>query len=238
MSDFFHVIHVLAALGLIGLVLLQHGKGADAGAAFGSGASSTVFGSRGAGSFLSRTTAILAATFFCTSLVLAYFNTHQNAEPVTSVVKEQPAPKQESSDLPNLGSKPAETPKVEQPKIDVQTQPVQPPISQAPAPVQQPLAPIVEQNQVIAQPPAAPQVTQPVVEQVPVQQSPAPIVEQNQVVAQPPAAPQVTQPVVEQVPVQQSPAPIVEQNQVVAPPMVQQMPPQSQMPAQSIPSMQ
>ena len=66
------VVHVLIAVAIIGLVLLQQGKGADAGAAFGSGASSTVFGSRGSGSFLTRATAILAALFFATSLSLAY----------------------------------------------------------------------------------------------------------------------------------------------------------------------
>jgi preprotein translocase subunit SecG len=65
--------HVLLAAGLIGLVLMQHGKGADAGAAFGSGASATVFGARGAANFLSRATAILATLFFLTSLALAYF---------------------------------------------------------------------------------------------------------------------------------------------------------------------
>jgi preprotein translocase subunit SecG len=63
----------MLALGLVGLVLLQHGKGADAGAAFGSGASATVFGARGSANFLSRTTAILAAAFFATSLALAWF---------------------------------------------------------------------------------------------------------------------------------------------------------------------
>lgn len=67
------VLHLLLAIGLIGLVLLQHGKGADAGAAFGSGASSTVFGARGSGSFLTRSTAVLATAFFLTSMVLAYF---------------------------------------------------------------------------------------------------------------------------------------------------------------------
>jgi preprotein translocase subunit SecG len=66
------VVHLFVAVGLIGLVLIQHGKGADAGAAFGSGASSTVFGSRGSGSFLSRATAVLAALFFATSLALAW----------------------------------------------------------------------------------------------------------------------------------------------------------------------
>ncbi|MGD2083972.1 MAG: preprotein translocase subunit SecG [Chromatiales bacterium] len=67
------VFHVLLAVGLVALILLQHGRGADAGAAFGSGASSTVFGSRGSASFLSRATAALATAFFVTSLVLAYF---------------------------------------------------------------------------------------------------------------------------------------------------------------------
>ena len=65
-------IDVLLAIGVIALVLLQHGKGADAGAAFGSGASSTVFGSRGSASFLTRATAVLAAGFFINSLALAY----------------------------------------------------------------------------------------------------------------------------------------------------------------------
>ncbi len=66
------IVQVLAAVALIGLILLQQGKGADAGAAFGSGASGTVFGSRGAANFLSRTTAWLAAVFFAVSLALAY----------------------------------------------------------------------------------------------------------------------------------------------------------------------
>ncbi|MGH8518280.1 MAG: preprotein translocase subunit SecG [Panacagrimonas sp.] len=66
------VVQVLVAVALIGLVLIQHGKGADAGAAFGSGASGTVFGARGAANFLTRTTAWLAAAFFAASLGLAY----------------------------------------------------------------------------------------------------------------------------------------------------------------------
>ena len=66
------VVQVVIAIGLIGLVLIQHGKGADAGAAFGSGASGTVFGARGAANFLSRATAWLAAAFFIASLALAY----------------------------------------------------------------------------------------------------------------------------------------------------------------------
>ena len=65
-------IHILVALAIIGLVLMQHGKGADMGAAFGSGASGSLFGATGSANFLSRTTAILAAVFFATSLGLAY----------------------------------------------------------------------------------------------------------------------------------------------------------------------
>jgi len=72
------VIHVLLGLGVVGLVLMQQGKGADAGAAFGTGSSGSVFGAQGAASFLSRTTAILAALFFTTSLGLAVLNSQQS----------------------------------------------------------------------------------------------------------------------------------------------------------------
>ncbi len=65
-------VHILVALSIIGLVLMQHGKGADMGAAFGSGASGSLFGATGSANFLSRTTGILAAVFFLTSLTLAY----------------------------------------------------------------------------------------------------------------------------------------------------------------------
>ncbi len=66
------MVHLFLSIGLIGLILIQHGKGADAGAAFGSGASATVFGARGSANFLSRTTGILALLFFITSLTLAW----------------------------------------------------------------------------------------------------------------------------------------------------------------------
>ncbi|HEY0942529.1 MAG TPA: preprotein translocase subunit SecG [Steroidobacter sp.] len=66
------IAHLLIAAAIVGLVLLQRGKGADAGAGFGAGASGTVFGARGSASFLSRTTATLAALFIATSLTLAY----------------------------------------------------------------------------------------------------------------------------------------------------------------------
>ncbi|WP_252176975.1 preprotein translocase subunit SecG [Endozoicomonas sp. 4G] len=65
------IVHVLASAAVVGLILLQQGKGAEAGASFGSGASQTVFGSQGTGNFMSRTTAILATVFFVTSFALA-----------------------------------------------------------------------------------------------------------------------------------------------------------------------
>ena len=73
------VIHVLLALGLVGLILIQHGKGADAGAAFGSGAAGSVFGARGAHSFLYKLTAVMAIGFFVTSISLAYFASNERS---------------------------------------------------------------------------------------------------------------------------------------------------------------
>ena len=74
------VAQMLSALGMIGLILVQHGKGADMGAAFGSGGSGSLFGASGSANFLSRTTAVLAAVFFACTLALAYFS---NARPQT-----------------------------------------------------------------------------------------------------------------------------------------------------------
>jgi len=94
------VVQVLVSAGLIGFILLQQGKGADAGAAFGSGASSTVFGARGSGNFLTRTTSVLAFIFLANSLVLGYMASQQvktqaglmaDQTPV-SVIDQQPAP--------------------------------------------------------------------------------------------------------------------------------------------------
>src|ERR1700739_3581556 len=90
MYTFLIVVYVLVSVSLVGRVLIQHGKGADAGAAFGSGASGTVFGARGSANFLSRTTAWLAAAFFVLSLTLAYFM-HGRAAP-KSVVDALPPP--------------------------------------------------------------------------------------------------------------------------------------------------
>jgi len=79
MEKFVLVIHVLAALGVIGLVLLQHGKGADMGASFGSGASGSLFGVSGSSNFMSRATAVCVMVFFTTSLTLAYLSSHKSA---------------------------------------------------------------------------------------------------------------------------------------------------------------
>ncbi|OGI43146.1 MAG: preprotein translocase subunit SecG [Candidatus Muproteobacteria bacterium RIFCSPHIGHO2_01_FULL_65_16] len=94
MKEVIMVIDIVAALGLVGLVLLQQGKGADMGAAFGSGASATLFGARGSANFLTRTTAVLAAVFFIANLALAWMATHQTgtASVTQSVTQEQPAP--------------------------------------------------------------------------------------------------------------------------------------------------
>jgi preprotein translocase subunit SecG len=77
MYQIFLIIHICVCVGLIGFVLIQHGRGADMGAAFGGGASQTLFGSTGSANFLSRTTAILATLFFATSFGLSYIATKQ-----------------------------------------------------------------------------------------------------------------------------------------------------------------
>ena len=82
-------VQMLSALSMIGLILIQHGKGADMGAAFGSGSSGSLFGASGSANFLSRTTAVLAAVFFVATLALAYFG---NARPTSSEPGGPPAP--------------------------------------------------------------------------------------------------------------------------------------------------
>ncbi len=100
------ILHVLLAAGIVGLVLLQRGKGADAGAGFGAGASGTVFGARGSASFLSRTTAVLAALFFITSLTLAYLGGRPTSG--GSVIDRLPLPATGSS-VPAVPVAPAAT---------------------------------------------------------------------------------------------------------------------------------
>jgi len=101
------VVQVLLSISLIVLILMQHGKGADAGAAFGSGASATVFGARGSGNFLSRATTIIAILFFVVCLALAYVSSNRSApESVTGSVITQEmdeAPAADTGDLPPAG---------------------------------------------------------------------------------------------------------------------------------------
>ncbi|MBK3747184.1 preprotein translocase subunit SecG [Stutzerimonas balearica] len=113
------VVHLLVALGVVVLVLLQHGKGADAGASFGSGASATVFGSQGSTTFLSRFTAILAAVFFVTSLGLAFFAKQQagalsEAGLPDPAVLEVPAAEPATGDVPVLEKGASDVPREQQ----------------------------------------------------------------------------------------------------------------------------
>ena len=112
--DILVVFHVFISLALIGLILIQHGKGADAGAAFGSGASTTVFGSSGSSSFVTRTSAFLATLFFVTSLTLAYF-TIQRIEPKSVLESSvtQPDTTTPKEDVPSTEQTDNELPPVE-----------------------------------------------------------------------------------------------------------------------------
>src|SRR5215813_4428294 len=97
------IVQVFSSVAIIGLVLLQRGKGADAGAGFGAGASGTVFGARGATTALSRATAIFAAIFMINSLALAYIGTRQGAEQPKSILEEAAGTK----NAPAKGAAPA-----------------------------------------------------------------------------------------------------------------------------------
>ena len=108
------VVHILAALGVIGLVLLQHGKGADMGASFGSGASGSLFGVTGSSNFMSRATAVFVLIFFSTSLTLAYLSSHKTGS--GSVIKTMTIPSNAATKtLPAV--KPADTVNVPAAKV-------------------------------------------------------------------------------------------------------------------------
>ncbi len=113
-------VHILVAIAIIGLVLMQHGKGADMGAAFGSGASGSLFGATGSANFLSRTTGVLAAVFFVTSLTLAYIGSNKPKttgslmqDTVQSQTVSQPAPAGSESPVApvDAGAKAKDVPK-------------------------------------------------------------------------------------------------------------------------------
>lgn len=104
------IIHTFIAVLLIVLVLLQRGKGADAGAAFGAGASGTVFGARGSSNFFSRATAILATAFFASSLALAYMSS-QHTDAPGSLLESEPAVEQDET-MPETSTETEEVPEI------------------------------------------------------------------------------------------------------------------------------
>ena len=116
------ITHTLIALGIIALVLLQRGKGADAGAAFGAGASGTVFGARGSASFFSRATAVLATAFFVSSLTLAYLSSQRTTAP-ESLLEDAPVIEEEVDEVPEISDEvPVEDmPSLEPPEKRLQT---------------------------------------------------------------------------------------------------------------------
>jgi len=124
MESLVWVVHIILAVSVIALVLLQHGKGADMGAAFGGGSSGSLFGSTGSTNFLSRSTAILASLFFLSSLTLAYFGLQQHksnsvldrtgvpvttTQPATQPTTTQPVAPAQAGDQ-NAGSKASDIP--------------------------------------------------------------------------------------------------------------------------------
>ncbi len=120
------VFHVLIAAAIVGLVLLQRGKGADAGAGFGSGASGTVFGARGSASFLSRMTATLAALFFASSLTLAYLGGRKPEAPKSVIDRVTLPQTQAAPPAPTTQQAPVDEP------VEAPAQPGNAPTSQPP----------------------------------------------------------------------------------------------------------
>jgi preprotein translocase subunit SecG len=104
MELFVLIVHITVALGIIGLVLVQHGKGADVGAAFGSGSAGSVFGSAGSANFLSRLTAVLAVVFFLTSMGLTWLSLTRG---VNKGVMATPAAPAQSDKIPGASEAPA-----------------------------------------------------------------------------------------------------------------------------------
>ena len=120
------ILHLLVAVAICGFVLLQHGKGADMGAAFGSGSSGSLFGAAGSANFLSRTTAILAAIFFASSLGLTWFATTRTAPSgvMQKGIMEKMAPK--TSDVPSAPGAPGSAVPVPPPASDAAKAPAPP----------------------------------------------------------------------------------------------------------------
>ena len=106
MENLILIVHVLVSLAVIGLVLVQHGKGADAGAAFGGGNSGSVFGVQGSSNFLTRATSVCVTLFFCTSISLAFIasNKHQTLSSLESIVENSGPLDKNTQDLTEKGS--------------------------------------------------------------------------------------------------------------------------------------
>ncbi len=96
------IVQVFVSIALIVLILLQQGKGADMGAAFGAGASATIFGARGSASFMTRVTGVLATVFFVNTLALAWLSAHRDASTGASSVVQPPAVEQPSEAVPDV----------------------------------------------------------------------------------------------------------------------------------------
>lgn len=118
------IVQLIVSLSIIALVLMQHGKGADAGAAFGGGASGSVFGSRGSGNFMSRATAILATIFFVNSLLLAWIVAHPEGAASSVVESVTAMPVTETNSVPSDVPVPAVIPSAAE-ASDVPTAPKQ-----------------------------------------------------------------------------------------------------------------
>lgn len=139
------IVQIVVSVAMIALILMQHGKGADAGAAFGSGSSGTVFGSQGSANFLSRTTGILATVFFLNSLGLAWLVAHNSPTAPTSIVDQvqQPVAPAATPAAPVTSSSVPSAPEVQQqtatpaaPAADTATPAA--PATQTAAPVEKP----------------------------------------------------------------------------------------------------
>jgi preprotein translocase subunit SecG len=128
LRGFILTVHIILALMIVFLVLMQRGKGAEAGAGFGAGASGTVFGARGTATLFSKLTAVFAALFFTTSLLLAYMGTRTTAEP-TSVIERaaQEAARARSATRPAEAPPPAQAPPAGTPAVPQPSAPAQPP---------------------------------------------------------------------------------------------------------------
>ena len=129
LRGFLLTVHILLALMIVFLVLMQRGKGAEAGAGFGAGASGTVFGARGTATLFSKLTAVFAALFFTTSLLLAYMGTRTTAEPTSVIERAAQAAAHARSATRPAEAPPADAPPAQTPSAPQAPAPTPPPIN-------------------------------------------------------------------------------------------------------------